>query len=91
MEGNRGSEYAARLALEIAEASRRAALHPGLYAWVGSIHASLQALPHEWRRVLTRSRRHVLYYRLIQEGTQIEILAVRGAGQLPPSEADLLG
>jgi plasmid stabilization system protein ParE len=88
-ETTHGAEAAAYLMAQVAEAVERAASHPNLHAWVGSVHPSLDVLPRDWRRVLSRSRRHVVYYRTAASGSGIEILAVRGAGQLPPLPEEL--
>jgi plasmid stabilization system protein ParE len=84
LDGHRGPRVAARAAQEIADAVQRVAAHPQAFAWVGSVYPELASLPREWRRALTRSRRHVIFYRYRPEADEVEILAIRSAGQLPP-------
>src|SRR5262249_765745 len=78
-----------RVALDIEEAARRAAANPGGFAWVGSLHPALAVLPPHARRVLTRPRRHVLYYRFLPDLDEIQVLAIRGVRQLPPTPDEL--
>lgn len=79
------------MAAEVAEAVARAAQNPEGYAWVGSVHAMLASLPSSIRRVLTRTRRYVVYYRYVGDANEVQILAVRGAGQPPPLQEELRG
>jgi plasmid stabilization system protein ParE len=51
----RGAEAVARVTQEVAEAVNRVAENPLGYAWVGSIHVELAAVPSSFRRVLTRT------------------------------------
>jgi plasmid stabilization system protein ParE len=88
LDEHRGSRIASRAAQEIADTFQRVAARPQAFAWVGSIYPELATLPSEWRRALTRSRRHVIFYRHQSDVDEVEILAVRGAGQLPPLLAD---
>ncbi len=84
LDEQRGPRVATQAAQEIADAVQQAAARPQAFAWVGSIYPELATLPSEWRRVLTRTRRHAIFYRYQSEADEVEILAIRGAGQLPP-------
>ncbi len=84
-----GPTSAGTAAADIREAARRATSSPEIYARVGTVEPSLDALPHNVRRVLTRRQRYVLYYRHHADHGEVEILAIRGAGQLPPSPEEL--
>jgi len=84
-----GAAAAAATTVEIREAARRAAARPTLYAWVGSLHPPLAVLPSTVRRVLTRTRRYVVFYRYDRAAHEIVILAVRGTAQLPPRPDEL--
>lgn len=77
-------KIAARVATDVAGAVQRAAATPEAFAWVGSVYPELAGLPATWRRVLTRTRRHSIFYRYVADQDYVEILAVRSAGQLPP-------
>ena len=89
-ERHRGPEQAGRVAVSVAEAIRRAAENPELFAWVGSLHEVLEPLPRNVRRVLTRPPRYAIYYRhVVVAADEIQILCIRGGGQLPPSGDEL--
>jgi plasmid stabilization system protein ParE len=83
-DANTAPGVASRVALDIADAARRAEGHPEAFAWVGSTYPQLAAVPGDVRRVLTRSGRHVVYYRYRTDADEVDVIAVRGAGQLPP-------
>jgi plasmid stabilization system protein ParE len=87
---NRSAEQAARAIDSIEQAVLRAAESPELYVWVGSIHAALAGLPRTVHRVLTRRPRYAVYYRHVATANEIQILGVRGAGQLSPAPGELV-
>jgi len=89
LDEHHGPRVAAGAAQEIADAVRRLAARPHAFAWVGSIYPELEALESDWRRALTRTRRHVVFYRYRPESDEVDIFAVRGAGQLPPPLEDI--
>ena len=78
-----------RVARSIADAAYRATQRPAGFAWVGSIYPQLGEMPRDVRRVLTRDRRHVVYYRYDAGTDEVAILRVRGARQLPPAPEEL--
>jgi plasmid stabilization system protein ParE len=82
---------ASRVAVDIASAARRAARTPDSFPWVGGVYDQLDAVPRSVRRVLTRSGRHILYFRHQPDTDEVIILAVRGPGQLPPTPVELSG
>ena len=91
LDENAPPTMAARVAAEITEAAQWSAQHPEASAWVGSVYPQLADVPRSVRRVLTRSRRHVIYYRYRAGLEQVEILCIRGAGQLPPTPDEIAG
>lgn len=89
LERHRGPEHTARTAASIEQAIMRAAENPELYVWVGSIHQVLTGLPRSVRRVLTRRPRYAVYYRYAAAADEIQILSIRGGGQLSPTAEEL--
>lgn len=85
LELHRGVDEAARAAFDIAAAVERAAKNPRAYPWVGSVYPELSVLGRDVRRVIARRSRHTIFFRVTSDGDGVQILAVRGAGQLPPA------
>jgi plasmid stabilization system protein ParE len=90
LERHRGPARAAEATIAIAQAVARAAENPELYAWVGSIHASLAAAPKSVRRVMAGRSRHVIYYRWLADRDEIQILCIRGGAQRAPTVEELV-
>jgi len=87
--GHRGPDAAASVYLSIVEAVARAAEHPELYAWVGSVHASVALLPKTIRRVVIARYGLILFYEWRPDQSQIRVVRLRGGRQRPPSSQDL--
>jgi hypothetical protein len=76
---------------DVNAAVTRAARFPERYAWVGSVYPTLESRPGMVGWVLTSTRRHVIFYRHDRDHSTVHVLAVRGAGQLPPVPDELAG
>ncbi len=86
---NRSPELAGRASVDVSNTVARIAADPDRYAWVGSVYPALVSLPRNVRRAVTRTGRHIIFYRFDETTDTIQMLAVRGKGQLPPSPATL--
>jgi hypothetical protein len=78
-----------RVALNVLDAARRAGRYPEAFPWVGSVYPQLADVPRQVRRVLTKDRRHVVYYWYQRDAQEVVVLSVRGSGQLPPLPREL--
>ncbi|MBI3972000.1 MAG: type II toxin-antitoxin system RelE/ParE family toxin [Chloroflexi bacterium] len=86
---HRGPGTAASAYELVEEAVARIAVHPELYAWVGSIHESVAELPRTVRRVVIARYGLILFYEWRPELDEIRIVRLRGGRQRPPSSQDL--
>ena len=89
IETNHGIDRAARVAGEIAAAVERVARNPSSYAWVGSVYPALAGFGRDFRRVVVQQTRHVVFVRITGSREEVGVLAVRGPGQLPPTDSAL--
>lgn len=84
-----GVDAAASASLAITEALGRAAQHPELYAWVGSVRATLSSMPRSVRRIVIARYGIVAFYDWQPDQDRVYVVRLRGGRQRPPSAQDL--